>query len=408
MPCECPPRRRSGAGDVNAATTTSSTDAASSRPPNVRYSFETPSRSTSRIRPQAKSSDQRHRRPVGQRPALTATAPPSPSSRPLPGRSGAASAPAGARRAGRPAPDRQEGPGGRGSPNAGCGSRQSAARQRGLAVPLGSGRSSATRVPIPPPPVPAGAGERLLRARRLARSSASRPNRSHRTSVIVSLDGPCSSPERCVRRRSACSAIWRWSKRISRVAQRVWARSSIVGKSHDLLPGHVRLERLLDPSQDAFDAHHPRRSGQRRQLARDFVHAVDADRSALHARDPRKTGSPAGHPRHASWPPPARSRPLSVRTRGETSAGEPLVGGRSHRAPEAGRLSSRFVTSGSFRIEAHGPASAQEARSHERARRDRDREPRLGSCPSRPDRSSVHDAASSTSSCAGPAPRIDG
>ena len=54
---ECPPRRSNGAGEEDAATTTSSISAASRCPPKVRYSFETPSRSTSRIRPQEKSSD---------------------------------------------------------------------------------------------------------------------------------------------------------------------------------------------------------------------------------------------------------------------------------------------------------------------------------------------------------------
>ena len=57
QPWECPPRRSNGAGEENAATTTSSIDAASRCPPKVRYSFETPSRSTSRIMPQEKSSD---------------------------------------------------------------------------------------------------------------------------------------------------------------------------------------------------------------------------------------------------------------------------------------------------------------------------------------------------------------
>ena len=57
QPWEWPPRRSNGAGDVNAATTTSPINAASRCPPKVRYSFETPSRSTSRIRPHEKSSD---------------------------------------------------------------------------------------------------------------------------------------------------------------------------------------------------------------------------------------------------------------------------------------------------------------------------------------------------------------
>ena len=55
QPCECPPRRRSGAGELNTATDVPSIEAAERRPPKVRYSFDSDSRSTSRIGPQEKS-----------------------------------------------------------------------------------------------------------------------------------------------------------------------------------------------------------------------------------------------------------------------------------------------------------------------------------------------------------------
>jgi hypothetical protein len=56
QPCECPPRRRMGAGELKTITTVSSIRAALTRPPNERYSLETPSRSTIRMTPHAKVS----------------------------------------------------------------------------------------------------------------------------------------------------------------------------------------------------------------------------------------------------------------------------------------------------------------------------------------------------------------
>ena len=72
QPWEWPPRRSWGACDANAATTTSSISAASRCPPKVRYSFETPSRSTSRIRPQEIVLGLRHVAVVGEGPSLAA------------------------------------------------------------------------------------------------------------------------------------------------------------------------------------------------------------------------------------------------------------------------------------------------------------------------------------------------
>ena len=86
--CEWPPRRRRGAGKVNAATTHLVQRGRRPRwPPKDRYSFEMPSRSTSRIMPGEKSSD----RGIGDTLVRVRRSPrphPSPSSRPPRGHSG--------------------------------------------------------------------------------------------------------------------------------------------------------------------------------------------------------------------------------------------------------------------------------------------------------------------------------
>ena len=115
----------------------------------------------------------------------------------------------------------------------------------------------------------------------LARSSASSANRSQRTSITVSTDGPCWRPERCARSRSACCAD------LSVVESDQPGRPAGLGTAVDrgeqrrFFPGHVRLQGLVDPVQDAFDARRHQRSRERRQLAGHFVDTVDADDQLL-------------------------------------------------------------------------------------------------------------------------------
>ena len=227
--CECPPRLSRGAGEANAATTTSSIDAASRWPPNVRYSFEIPSRSMSRIRPQAKSSVLGIGG-VRERPSLAPTAFRHPVVDGLRVEV--------LQRRNRPERDEQEGRA-RTVRQVGMGEEAPVSDARrdigSMQARTWSGGPTAVSRAIRSPFLASRSskGSRKVSSRsKSARRSASRANRSQRTSVIASPDGPCSRPGAMRPQPFRLLSDLPMVERTSLVAQRVWARWSMVGKSH--------------------------------------------------------------------------------------------------------------------------------------------------------------------------------